>query len=185
MHDSTPLCLSESFNVWPRSPVSVLVCDSPPLPEFECVARLPSQSLMCYSTLVALNCWTLLQFRWTENWTELDWTADCLKNNFSSRKSCFFETSSTFFLINSKSEPKSQLMGRLQQFVAQAFSFLFCSDLTLIPWRVGSPGDTISWDKITSYPFKTVLPNSVTSPSWKMITTDFNIIRTQGFEVIN
>ena len=48
--------------------------------------------------LVVLNCWTLLQFWWTENWTELNWTINWFINNFSSRKSNFFETSSTFFL---------------------------------------------------------------------------------------
>ena len=41
--------------------------------------------------------------------------------------------------------------------------------------------DCISWDTITSYPFKTVLPNSVTSPSWRKITANLNILCDQGF----
>ena len=41
--------------------------------------------------------------------------------------------------------------------------------------------DKITWDEIASYPFKTVLPNSVTSPSWKKVTANLNIMRDRGF----
>ena len=36
-----------------------------------------------------------VQVNWELNWNEMNWIVNCLKNNFSSRKSSLFETSST------------------------------------------------------------------------------------------
>ena len=60
-----------------------------------CVGKLEPQSL------VVLNCWSLLHFRWIENWTELNrtelnWTVNCFKDNFGSRKSNFFDQFNVF-----------------------------------------------------------------------------------------